>query len=229
MINKRWQIPLFIALFIFGLLVSTQYRTQLAFLNSLSSQKSEDLVALVKSLNEKRNTLEEEVENLTKAKRSLDEKAAAGYSLVASLENELKQLKVITGTIPIHGPGVSITITGDSNLMYLDLIDLVNELWVSGAEAVSINGYRIENTTVISQAEDSNHRLIITINEEPLLTPVIIHAVGNPDTLEKGLTFTGGIIDSFNTLYQVYPVVKKETDVKIPAISSQPSFQYLKW
>jgi len=228
-IKKKWQVPLFIALFLFGLLVSTQYTTQQALVNSLSNQNQEDLVKLVKSLNEKRARLELEIDTLRKNKQSLDEKAALGSDLVTNLQAELRQLKIVNGTIPVHGPGVTITITGDSNLMYLDLIDLVNELWVSGAEAVAINDHRIENNTIISQAEDANHRLVITVNKEPLLSPVVIKAIGNPDTLEKGLTFTGGIIDNLNTLYQVYPVVKKQEDVVILAVSSKPTFKYLKW
>jgi uncharacterized protein YlxW (UPF0749 family) len=228
-IKKKWQIPLFIALFLFGLLVSTQYTTQQALINSLSDQGQEDLVTLVKSLNEKRGKLELEVDTLLKNKQSLDEKAALGSNLVADLQAELRQLKIINGIVPVHGPGVVVTITGDSNLMYLDLIDLVNELWVSGAEAIAINEHRIENNTVISQAEDVNHRLVITVNDKPLLSPVVIKAIGNPDTLEKGLTFTGGIVDNLNTLYQVYPVVKKQEDVVIPAGSTNVTFKNLKW
>jgi len=229
MIKEKWQVPLFIALFMFGVLISTQYSTQQALENSLSNQDQEDLVTLVKSLNEKRGQLETEVDNLFKTKLSLDEKAALGSNLVSSLETELRQLRLLNGTVPVHGPGVLITITGDSNLMYLDLIDLVNELWVSGAEAVAINEHRIENNTTIYRAEDANHRLVITINDEPLLSPVIIKAIGNPDTLEKGLTFTGGIVDNLNTLYQVFPVIKKQEDMTIPAVSSKMTFKHLKW
>ena len=214
--------------FMSGLLISTQYSTQQALVNSLSNQDQEDLVTLVKSLNEKRTKLELEVDTLIKNKQSLDEKATLGSDLVANLQAELRQLKIINGTVPVHGPGVVITITGDSNLMYLDLIDLVNELWVSGAEAVAINDHRIENNTTIYHAEDANHRLVITINGKPLLSPVVIKAIGNPDTLEKGLTFTGGIIDSLNTLYQVFPVVKKQEDVVIPAASSKIVFKHIK-
>lgn len=227
--KKNWQIPLFIALFVFGLLITIQYNTQQALLTDLSNQSTEDLVALVKSLNEQRNKLETEVDNLMKTKRTLDEKATVGSNLVTNLEAELRQLKVVNGTIPVHGPGIVITITGDSNLMYLDLIDLVNELWVTGAETVAINDHRIENNTIIFQGEDAGHRLVITIDNEPLLSPVIIKAIGNPDTLEKGLTFTGGIMDTLNTLYQVYPVVKKQDDVTIPAGSVKMTFKYLKW
>lgn len=229
MIKKAWQIPLFISFFLFGLLVSTQYTTQQALINSLSQQDQGDLVTLVKSLNEKRGKLELEVDNLIKNKESLDEKTALGSDLVTDLQAELKQLKIINGTIPIHGSGVTITITGDSNLLYYDLIDLVNELWVSGAEVIAVNDHRMDNNTQISQAEDANHRLVITVNGKPLLSPVVIKAIGSPDTLEKGLTFTGGIIDNFNTLYQVYPVVKKQDDLTIPASANHTTYKYLQW
>ncbi|MGI6065242.1 MAG: DUF881 domain-containing protein [Bacillota bacterium] len=229
MIKKHWQIPLFVALFIFALLLSTQYRTQIAYVNSLSTQKSEDLVAIVKSLNEKRNLLEAELDKLVKIKRSLDEEYTAESSLVANLTKELQRLQVITGAVPVEGPGIIISITGDSNLMYLDLIDLVNELWVSGAEAIAINNIRIDNQTVIFHGEDANHRLAITVNHQPLLSPVVIKAIGNPDTLEKGLTFTGGIIDNLNTLYSVYPVIKKEEKVTLPAVQPPKAFQHLQW
>lgn len=229
MIKRKWQFPLFIALFLFGILVSTQYSTQQALENSLANQDQGDLVTLVKSLNEKRGQLELEVENLYTTKMSLEEKATQGSTLVASLEADLKQLKLLNGNIPVHGTGVLITITGDSNLMYLDLIDLVNELWVSGAEAIAINEHRITNNTTIYRAEDANHKLVITINNEPLLSPVVIKAIGNSDTLEKGLTFTGGIIDNLNTLYQVFPVIKKQEDLTIPVASSKATFKHLKW
>lgn len=216
MIKRTWQVPLSIAFFLFGVLVFTQYNTQLALLNSLSMQKPEDLVILVKNLNEKRNALSTEVSSLTKLRDTLEKKASAGYSLATNLDNELKQLKISTGATLIEGPGITISITGGSNLMYLDLVDLINELWVSGAEAISINDQRITLNTVISQGENNNNQMVITIDNKPLLNPIVINGIGNADTLEKGLTFTGGIVDNLNTLYQVYPVIKKEENIRIP-------------
>lgn len=227
MISKKWQMPLFITLFIFALLISTQYRTQLAYMGSLSSQKSEDLVAIVKSLNEKRASLEAEVSDLSQTKRTLEAQALEGTSLSAGLTNELHNLQLLTGAIPVAGPGITVTITGDSNLMSLDIIDLINELWVSGAEVVAVNDTRITSSTSISQEENDQHKIIITMNDQPLLSPVVIKAIGNADTLEKGLTFTGGIVDNLNTLYQVYPVIKKSENIRIPSIGAQPALEHL--
>ncbi|MGI6677731.1 MAG: DUF881 domain-containing protein [Dehalobacterium sp.] len=227
LIKKEWRIPLFTAFFLFGLLISTQYSTHQALEDSLAAQDRADLVTLVKSLNEKRVKLETEYEELLNMKRSLDEKATAGSNLASSLNADLARFLVISGAIPLHGPGLVISITGESNLIYLDLIDLVNELWVSGAEAVAINEHRIQYHTLISQRTEENGKLVITVDNKPLLSPVIIKAIGDPDTLEKGLTFTGGIIDNLNTLYQVFPMIKKQEDVDIPATPNL-AFQYLK-
>jgi len=40
--------------------------------------------------------------------------------------------------VPIHGQGITITFTGDSPLIYLDLVDLVNELIVTGVELLQL-------------------------------------------------------------------------------------------
>ncbi|MCR6544372.1 DUF881 domain-containing protein [Dehalobacterium formicoaceticum] len=228
LIKKEWRIPLFIALLMFGLLVSTQYSTNQALENSLASQSEADLVTLVKSLNEKRVQLETDYAELSSTKRSLVEKATAGSNLASSLTTELSRFGVVSGTVPLHGPGLVISITGDSNLIDYDLIDLVNELWVSGAEAVAINEHRILYHTLISQGTDENGNLVITVDNKPLLSPVIVKVIGDPDTLEKGLTFTGGIIDNFNTLFQVFPVIKKQEDVVIPAAAPPKNFSHLK-
>lgn len=199
----------------------------MAVLSSLASQTSEDLVAIVKSLNEKRTSLESEIVDLTQTRRTLEAQAAEGVSLSTSLHSELVTLQLLTGTVPVTGPGVTVTITGDSNLFDQDLIDLINELWVSGAEVVAVNDIRVTASTVIAMEEDDDLRLVITVNDQPLLSPVVIKAIGDPDTLEKGLTFTGGIIDNLNTLYQVYPVVKKSNRLQIPSSGVQPSTEHI--
>lgn len=218
--RRPWYVPLAIALLVFSFLIATQYNTQQKVLVSLENQKTEDLVALVRNLNEKRSTLEKELEDLTLLYHSL--------GVTATVENQLKQLEVFIGAVPVTGPGITITITGDSPLVYLDLVDLVNELKVTGAEAIAINDIRVQNSTRIAQGIDTNGQFIITINGEKLLAPVIIKAIGKPETLESGLTFPGGIIDSLNNHYNVFPTIKKEERLHIPAISGAQYPQYMK-
>jgi len=218
--KKPWHIPLALALLVFSFLGAMQYNTQQKVLTSLKDQKTEDLVALVRSLNEKRNSLEAEYDKLYSLYASL--------GVTATVEDQIKQLSIFTGAVPVVGPGITITITGDSPLVYLDLVDLVNELKVSGAEVIAINDIRLKSNTRISQGIDTDGKFIITVDGKKLLTPVIIKATGKPETLESGLTFPGGIIDTLNNNYNVFPMIKKEESIHIPALDTEQTPQYLK-
>ncbi len=56
-----------------------------------------------------------------------------------------------------------------------DLADLVNVLWISGAEAIAINGVRLTALSAIRAAGD-----IVLINFVPVLAPYSVEAVGDP-------------------------------------------------
>ncbi len=49
--------------------------------------------------------------------------------------------------------------------------------------------------------------------------------LGDPVTLKTGLTYPGGIIESLNSLYMVYPVIKKADNLVIPAADDY-SYEY---
>ena len=121
--------------------------------------------------------------------------------------------------------------------MYYDIIDLVNELFSSGAEAVAINDTRFTIHTVISEKETvvdtkdeygntyKKESYIPTIDGKEILYPIVIKAIGDPLTLETGLSYPGGIIESLNSLYMVYPIIKPSDNLVIPAAKSY-SYEY---
>jgi len=224
---KKWQIPLFIVLMIFGFVLVAQYRTNVAVQNNLTNLSISELTELVININEREAALSAEREQLQATLDGINEKIDTGISMTATTQNQLNTMQMITGRVPVQGPGISITITGESYLIYHDLITLVNELFVTGAEVVCINDVRITHRTLINETLDEFGHRDITIDGKVLLLPIIIKAIGNQDTLEKGLTFTGGIINKFNTIYQVFPIVKKEEKLSIPAAKVSPSL-YLK-
>lgn len=215
---KGWQIALTITLMLFGFLITAQYRTNVAVNSSLESQTLEDLSTLVVNLDEKRSELKQEQAELDKSLQSLQTKTNEGVSLTETLKKQIERLEIITGEKAVKGPGISVTITGESLLMYYDMIDLVNELFNAGAEAVSVNDVRIQLSTKFGEKYSLQNDQVLLMNGEPLLSPIIIRAIGDPDTLETALTFSGGIISNLNTLYQVYPTVKKMDEVRIPAV-----------
>ncbi len=188
---------------------------------SLENQSTDTLVAMVRNLNDYRNRLNNELTQL--------ERTESSRNVTTSLEQQLNSARIFAGTVPVSGPGVSVTITADYDLYSMDVIDIVNELKVSGAEVIAINNQRVSSKTRLTQETDSDEHLFLAMNGERLLTPIVITAIGDPATLEKGLTFTGGIIDNLNTLYGIYPIVRQEQEVIVPAadLNTNPAYMRL--
>ncbi|MGB9860536.1 MAG: DUF881 domain-containing protein, partial [Moorellaceae bacterium] len=172
--NKRWwQICLTLVLLALGLLLSLQFRTQRLLASSLESQKTEDLVAMWKKLSVKRTQLQHEVAELEDQLRALTTGSGESDKARGALEKELMRLKNHLGLAPVKGPGITVTFTGDAPLLSIDLIDLINELWVSGAEAIAVNDLRVTASTFIGDKEEGRN-LYLTVNGQKLLYPIVV-------------------------------------------------------
>lgn len=187
---------------------------------ALENQSTESLVAMVRSLNEYRANLDDELTALEKSRNNL--------SATAALEKQLQNSHIFAGLTAVHGPGISVTITADYDIYDMDIIDIANELKVSGAEAIAINNHRLTAKSHITSETDQNDQLYLALDGERLLTPIVVTAIGDAATLEKGLLFTGGIIDNLNTLYGIYPIVRQEEDITIPAANINTSPAYMR-
>lgn len=111
------------------------------------------------------------------------------------LEKELNEAKMYLGYTNVVGQGIIINITdGSRSIESYDLINLVNELKLAGAEAISINDNRIVSTTEIV---DIINRYIM-INGKRISGPYVIKAIGDQKYLESGITLKNGYIDEMN-------------------------------
>jgi len=109
-----------------------------------------------------------------------------------SQSNE-SNLQVFSGLSSVKGEGIEIVIndaiktdsleTSDLELARVydsDIQLLVNALWASGAESVSINKSRLTSTSAIRSAGDA-----ILVNYRPLLPPFVISAIGDNDLRDR--------------------------------------------
>lgn len=222
--HKRfpWQLPLTVIFLCFGILIVAQYRTHVAYSDSLESQSYNDLSALALSLMDNKSLLQAEVVSLRNELAETEDSINSGLDLAATREARITSLHAAIGAQAVEGPGISVTITSDSSqLIAYDLIDIVNELFVSGAEAVAINNVRISARTQIADQDNGYGNFSIVIDGQTLLSPVVIRAIGNASTLETGLTYSGGIIDALRILH-IFPIVKQEENINIPAAAPNP-------
>lgn len=112
-----------------------------------------------------------------------------------ALDNRLELLGLDAGTLAASGPGVVVTVddappsSGGSGgtILDTDLRQLVNGLWIAGAEAIAIDGHRLSSLSSIRYAGRA-----ITVDYRSLTPPYLVEAIGDPDTLPARLLETPG-------------------------------------
>lgn len=139
-----------------------------------------------------------------------------------ALTGRLSRLGVLTGAVAVTGPGVKVVVDDapgatedEQRVLDEDLQKLVNALWASGAEAMSINGQRLTALSAIRFAGSA-----ITVNNEvSLARPYTVLAVGDPDTMPARFVETTHGRDwlDLRTLYGLEFAMTSERSLRIPA------------
>jgi len=226
MFRKKWQLTLTIAFASLGLLLSIQFRTYKAMRDDLNYQNNETLAAIAKNFNTNYYQLIQEVWDLRTQLKLLEQSANQTKTTREAMTREMQKLNIALGTVPVEGPGVVITIPeNDQNYFgYQDVIDIVNELWNAGAEAVSVNGFRVNNSTSILPDEDFS---TVVLNGMKLSYPFVIKAIGEPSALDRGVSIPSGIIDNLRTLFKIPLEIKQVEKINLPATGT-PNYIYAK-
>lgn len=225
--KNTWYLPITIVFICLGFLISTQYRSTNRVAGDLNMQTTENLIAMVSDLSEKRQRLNSELTDLYGKLAIQTESYEDENKLAATINSGIEELGIVNGTVPLEGPGLTIMIDQYMPILYVDIIYLVNELWAAGAEAISINEQRITaNSNIFYSESENEHVMFITVNNQKLSYPIEIKALGNPNNLEKGLTMPGGIIDNL-ALFRAYPVISKNDSLTIPALEVSHIFIFM--
>ena len=177
--------------------------------------------------------LEEVEDQLEKVRQN----AATKNETDAINEAEIKNNQKLLGLTEVSGQGMTITLDENREINssevlniseYLvhegDLLCIVNELFNSGADAISINNQRIVSTTAISC--DGN---IIRINGKMVGVPIEIKAIGYPERMYYALTRPGGYLQALaNDGIEVYTKkIEDKEELVIPKFEGVYSNEYI--
>jgi uncharacterized protein YlxW (UPF0749 family) len=142
---------------------------------------------------------------------------SAGSALTRLLDSE----ELVAGSLPVAGPGLQVTVqdsaptaAGQRNkVLDRDLQAVVNALWAAGAEAVAVNGQRITAQSAIRQAGEA-----ILINFQPVASPYVVDAVGDPVKLatQFGASPTADRLRSYTQLYGLRFSYKRDGSLHLP-------------
>lgn len=218
-----WLIYLAITFILLGMMISIQAQTQNRLTSDLAAQSTTDLTIMLKNLSDKRRLLNQEIMEAEQNLEAYQLDYADDAEIIERMNNELSRLKMLTGQVDVVGPGIKIVIQKD-NLLYSDVVGIINELWGAGAEAIAINDIRMIDTTSLGYVDALNNTYI-TCDDKILESPYTIEAIGNKIILEKGLTMPGGIIDNL-AFFKIFPTITLEDELILPALTEQKTMRY---
>jgi uncharacterized protein YlxW (UPF0749 family) len=153
------------------------------------SDTADDLAAQLEELTAQvTRTRQQALEASVVGQRALEQLAAAGQAAAVvavsgpGLEVTMDNAPPAADSDPVGG---SAEVAGAGIVQDGDLQLVVNALWASGAEAISINDQRIGATTAIRQAGKA-----ILVDLHPVTTPYEISAIGDPQDLSNAFLST---------------------------------------
>jgi uncharacterized protein YlxW (UPF0749 family) len=182
--------------------------------------------ATANAVAERRDAIAAEVDAERRSRLEGDER---GQQLLGGLD----EANFAAATTPVTGPGLTVTVTdpGVSKdlsdvskervegsrqvILDRDLQLLVNSLWVSGAEAISVGGVRIGPNVTIRQAGGG-----ILVDNQPISSPYVIVAVGPPHAMQDVFDRSPGLqrLRLLETSYGVgVSVSSSDDDLNLPA------------
>lgn len=206
-----------------GIILSIQFKTVKKTVGegNLPTQRAQQLAMELKKAQSERDAQSNTIEELeTKIKQY--EKGEVDKSAYAeNLYNDTMKYRMLAGYLDLEGPGIVMEINDPVvDLQYGEGYSIIDELEsvlqvisvlnAADAEAISINDQRYTAFTEIEKA--GNH---IEINGVSTNSPIIIKAIGNPQTLESALTLKGGIVQTLRD-WDYLVQVNQEVNIVIP-------------
>lgn len=185
-----------------GFFITTQDRSFDNINEIILRDNQSNIFQEIMILKEKNEDLGVEIAELNS---TLEQLADQNLALFAIQEEIYKYQKLI-GESPIFGPGLEVTIDGKISTPWI--IDLLNELLSTGAQAVSLNGIRITNSSVGFDVLPQGQ---ILLDGTILSQPFVFGAIGESSTIINVLELPGGIFDRFEA---AFPGLKIETEKK---------------
>lgn len=209
----------------------------LAYSYSLSSSKKGSGVANSSKYFEKEESYREdlihqkernkELENELVARqlevREIEKSLSGSEEQYESLIGEAEDLRLLIGMLPATGEGVKVQLQdaeynpasvnpNDYIVHESHVFQVLNELKISGAEAITINGQRLHANSYIKC-----NGPVITVDGQQFPAPFIIEAIGDPSVLVPSLQLTGGVLDQLVN-DNIVVTIEKKSKVQMPAL-----------
>ncbi|MFN3541038.1 MAG: DUF881 domain-containing protein [Rhodococcus sp. (in: high G+C Gram-positive bacteria)] len=197
-----------------------------------------DASAAVRAAQDRSAELEATQQALAEQVSSERDRALQSDVSGSALLDRLSAVESAAGIDSVTGPGLSVVVTepvaedGASDrsvrrgsgaaVLDRDIAAIVNSLWASGAEAVSVDGIRVGPNVTIRQAGGA-----MLLDNRPIDSPYEIDAIGPPQRIQVQFVVSDAYL-RMSTVAQLYGVgftVRPATDLELGPAAVRESFQ----
>jgi len=208
-----------------GIILSIQFKTINKTVGDgiLPTQRAQQLALELKKAQNQRDSQSKLIDDLEVKIKQYEVGEADNSVYVKNLYDDAMKYRMLAGYLDLEGPGIVMEIKDPPvDLEYGEgySISIINELYLvlrvisvlnaADAEAISINDHRYTAFTEIELA--GNH---IEINGASTNAPIIIKAIGKPETLESALNLKYGIVEALRD-YDYLVQVNQEKNIVVP-------------
>ncbi len=196
-------------------------------ITSIESMREEELREELANWKQKYKEAEEQYQEKMQRLNEYEEKEQSAEESSKMVEKELEQTNMYLGKTQVQGKGIVIKIKDTDNegvetITAEDLLIIVDYLKLAGAEAISINEERIINMSDIVYVNNS----IIYINQQRILAPYVIQAIGDETKLESTLLGNGGYVELLRNIgFDIS--IDRQNKIIIPKYNKEISQKYI--
>lgn len=193
-----WQVTLSVALLGLGFLVAAQLSAEGPRIR-YTSQERAPLIETVLGLQEDQDALKVRILELRNQISATEAQLPASAAQEKALNAELERARIQAGLVQLSGFGLVFRLedadtvggagSADGLVTGRDVRIVVQELWLAGAEAISVNGERMVVSTAILDIGNT-----ILVNSAYLAPPYEIRAIG-PSDLYQRITTAASFIE----------------------------------
>lgn len=229
------QVVVAIVCALLGFLLTYQFKLLNAKEESSNYQNS-DILSEIEKLKSEKKKLEEANVSLSEELKKLEEAAAEEGEIEAEIKKLLDNARMNLGLLDVKGPGIVITLSpkssifgsntseGSRSISEDEIVHIVNLLWYSRAEAISINDIRITPQTGIKTAGSD-----ISIGSAGRVYPndkIVIKVIGDKKNLNVGVSFAGSL--EYGALKNYNNEVKQSDEIIINKTTQSLSNEFIK-
>ncbi|MFE3763961.1 DUF881 domain-containing protein [Streptomyces sp. NPDC059104] len=218
---SRAQLIVALLLFVLGLGLAIQVRSNSDSSAPLRGARQEDLVRILDELDGRTKRLEDEKQKLEDQRKELESSSNQAEEARRQTVEKERQLGILAGTVAAQGPGITLKITDTKGQVRSDqLLDTLQELRAAGAEAIQINGVRVVAGSYFSDEGGG-----VSIDGKKITQPYEFRVIGRPQDLEPALNIPGGVVQTMEK-EQATVAVTRSAKIVVDALraAKQPDY-----